>query len=172
MDLNTLFPTGMSHFAVGGLLIGLGISLIFVTTGIVAGASSVFSSSWSFFSNQKAFNEPSMRGSRDWRLVFAVASIAGAFLMSLFLNSDNIFSSLTNTVTQVPAWQLLVGGIIAGFGARYGNGCTSGHGICGIASLSVPSLFAVITFLTTAIITAQLMSTFLPNSFSGIGGGL
>ncbi|WP_369601033.1 YeeE/YedE thiosulfate transporter family protein [Hahella sp. SMD15-11] len=46
--------------------------------------------------------------------------------------------------------------MIAGFGARLGNGCTSGHGICGMASLQMPSFLAVLVFLATAIITAHL----------------
>ncbi len=59
--------------------------------------------------------------------------------------------------TQVAAWQLPVGGFIAGFGARMSNGCTSGHGICGLASLQIPSLLAVATFLTTAIVVAHVV---------------
>jgi uncharacterized membrane protein YedE/YeeE len=57
----------------------------------------------------------------------------------------------------VPWWQLLLGGFIAGFGARLSNGCTSGHGICGMASLQLPSLLAVLTFLATAMVTANLV---------------
>jgi len=59
--------------------------------------------------------------------------------------------------TAVPAWQLLVGGFIAGFGARLGHGCTSGHGICGLGSLQWPSAVAVVTFMITAMITANLV---------------
>lgn len=152
--LNELFPTGMSHFALGGLLIGLGISLIFIATGLVAGASSVFSSSWSFVSKADFFHQPALKSSRHWRLIFAIASIAGAFVMVQLFDVESV-------VTQISGWQLFIGGLIAGFGARYGNGCTSGHGICGIASLSLPSLLAVLTFLFTAIVTAQLMSVVL-----------
>ena len=59
--------------------------------------------------------------------------------------------------TSVPVWQLLVGGFLAGYGARLGNGCTSGHGICGLGSLQLPSLGAVLTFMGTAFLTANLM---------------
>ena len=152
--LNELFPTGMSHFVLGGLMIGLGISLIFITTGLVAGASSVFSSSWSFLSKAEYFHQASLKSSRNWRLVFAIASIAGALVMVQLFDVQSV-------VTEVSGWQLFIGGLIAGFGARYGNGCTSGHGICGIASLSIPSLLAVLTFLFTAIVTAQVMSAVL-----------
>ena len=59
--------------------------------------------------------------------------------------------------TAVSWWQLLAGGFLAGFGARLSNGCTSGHGICGLASLQLPSALAVLTFLATAIVVANLV---------------
>ena len=55
-------------------------------------------------------------------------------------------------------WGLAVGGLLIGFGARLGGGCTSGHGICGMASLSVGSMWMVAVFLSTAIVTALLMN--------------
>jgi uncharacterized membrane protein YedE/YeeE len=60
--------------------------------------------------------------------------------------------------TSVPAWQLLLGGFLVGYGARLGNGCTSGHGICGLGSLQWPSLGAVLTFMATAFMTANLLA--------------
>ena len=54
-------------------------------------------------------------------------------------------------------WRLLIGGIFVGFGTRLGRGCTSGHGICGIASLSKSSFINVIIFVTVAIITANIV---------------
>ena len=60
--------------------------------------------------------------------------------------------------TSVPAWQLLVGGFLLGYGARLGNGCTSGHGICRLGSLQLPSMGAVLTFMATAFMTANLMA--------------
>ena len=60
--------------------------------------------------------------------------------------------------TSVPVWQLLVGGFLVGYGARLGNGCTSGHGICGLGSLQLPSLGAVLTFMATAFMTANLLA--------------
>ena len=63
--------------------------------------------------------------------------------------------------TAVPVWQLLVGGFFVGYGARLGNGCTSGHGICGLGSLQLPSLMAVLTFMATAFLTANLAARWL-----------
>ena len=85
--------------------------------------------------------------SRGWRLVYALGIVLGA--LAWRLASGEAF------VTQVPYWQLATGGFIAGFGARLANGCTAGHGICGMASLQPASILAVIVFLATAMATAQ-----------------
>lgn len=66
--------------------------------------------------------------------------------------------------TGMPVWQLLLGGFFVGYGARLGNGCTSGHGICGLGSLQVPSLFAVLTFMATAFLTANLFAWVMPGA--------
>ena len=57
--------------------------------------------------------------------------------------------------TSIPLWQLGLGGLLVGFGARMSNGCTSGHGICGLSSLQLPSLVAVLTFMATGFATAH-----------------
>ncbi len=54
-----------------------------------------------------------------------------------------------------------MGGFLVGYGARLGNGCTSGHGICGLGSLQWPSLLAVLTFMGTAFLTANLVARWL-----------
>ncbi len=58
-------------------------------------------------------------------------------------------------------WLMLIGGFLVGFGTRLGNGCTSGHGVCGLGRLSFRSLIAVITFLTTAMITVYIKNQLL-----------
>ena len=63
------------------------------------------------------------------------------------------FSDGTAQHTSVPAWQLALGGFIAGYGARLGNGCTSGHGVCGLSRLSMRSLVATAVFMATAAAT-------------------
>lgn len=149
--IDSLFPLGIAHYLLGGILIGGAVSLAYLTTGLVTGMSSVFSSTWSFFSRLRFFHEPRIVGSRQWRLVLAVGLILGAALWLVMLGGG------VPLQTSVTWWQLLVGGFIAGFGARLSNGCTSGHGICGLASLQVPSLLAVIVFLTTASISAHIV---------------
>jgi uncharacterized membrane protein YedE/YeeE len=148
----SLFPLGWSHYLVGGLLIGAGVALLFVFTGLVGGMSTVFSSTWSFLLRQPFFQQARFTDSRAWRLVYALGLVLGAGLW-WWLFSDHASAS-----TEVPVWQLLLGGLLVGFGARLGNGCTSGHGICGLGSLQWPSLLAVLTFMATAFITANLVA--------------
>ncbi|MSR14701.1 MAG: hypothetical protein EXR86_09100 [Gammaproteobacteria bacterium] len=148
--LETLFPNGIIHYLAGGILIGLAVSLAYLTTGLVTGMSTVFSSTWSYLSTLSFFQEPRFVASRQWRLVLALGLVIGASLWA-------ITSGAGQAHTTVHWWQLLIGGFIGGFGARMSNGCTSGHGICGLASLQVPSLAMVVVFLTTAIVAANVV---------------
>lgn len=147
--LTTLFPGGWIHFLVGGLAIGAAVALLFVTTGLIGGMSTVFSSTWSYVSRAPFFQQQRFLTSRHWRLVFAAGLIVGAFTWWAIARPQRDF------VTEIPRWRLLVGGLLVGYGARLSNGCTSGHGICGLGSLQLPSFLAVLTFLATAMITAQ-----------------
>lgn len=151
MNLDAYFPLGMFHYMAGGICIGLAVSLIFLLTGQVAGMSSVFSSTWSWCSRLAFFQQSRWLQSRGWRATLALGLILGTALYWFGFGPAQAWQ------TSVPGWQLLVGGFIAGFGARMSNGCTSGHGICGMASLQLPSLMAVLTFLSTAFITANLI---------------
>ncbi len=144
------FPAGWQHYLAGGLLIGAGVSLLFLLTGRVGGMSTVFTSTWSWVSRRAFFQAPRYTGSRGWRLVYAAGLVLGALAWWI------VAAPPESIVTTVPTWQLAVGGFLVGFGARLGNGCTSGHGICGLASLQFPSLVAVLTFMATAILVANL----------------
>jgi uncharacterized membrane protein YedE/YeeE len=148
--LSTLFPLGWEHYLAGGLLVGAGTALLFVTTGRIGGMSTVFSSTWSFVVQRPFFQQPRFVDSRGWRLVYAAGLILGALVWWIG------FAGGVQQHTAVPVWQLLLGGFFVGFGARLGNGCTSGHGICGLGSLQLPSLYAVLTFMATAFLTANL----------------
>jgi uncharacterized membrane protein YedE/YeeE len=152
--MQQLFPNGAAHYLAGGLIMGLGVSLIFVLTGAVAGMSTVFSSIWSYVSSRPFFQQPRLAGTRLWRLVLAIGLFLGAFVWW------RAFGPAGGVSTQVTWWQLLGGGFLIGFGARLSNGCTSGHGICGLASLQLPSALAVVTFLVTAIVVAHLVLAF------------
>ena len=147
-----LFPLGITDYLIGGILVGLGVSLIFLSTGIRAGASSVFSSTFSYVSTHPYFSQPLYRSARVWRLVFSAGLIIGALIFTFAVNNGQWFT------THVQWWRLALGGFLAGFGTRLSRGCTSGHGICGLSSFSSASLLAVITFLIVAIITALALN--------------
>ena len=94
------------------------------------------------------FQQTSLRDTRHWRLIYALGLLLGGTLFVLLGQAVE--------TSQLPAWKLLIGGLLIGFGARLGGGCTSGHGICGMASLSAGSLVMVGLFLGIGIITANL----------------
>lgn len=148
---DTLFPFGWQHYLLGGLTIGAGVALLYLFNGWVGGMSTVFSSTWSFVSRRSFFQQARLVDSRQWRLVYAAGVVLGALVWRFALNDGQAQS------TSVPVWQLLLGGFLVGFGARLGNGCTSGHGICGLGALQLPSLGAVLTFMATAFLTANLL---------------
>ncbi|WP_394741894.1 YeeE/YedE family protein [Natronococcus roseus] len=166
----TLFPAGISRYAVGGLLVGLGAVVIYLGTGIAAGASTFLESTLSYVSDQSRFQR--YRASRDWRVVFTLGIVAGAALYALTFQSGLVSSGLyqsgttgelrevggfTIWLTDVQPWRLFLGGILVGIGTRIGKGCTSGHGVCGVGSASKTSIVGVITFLAVAIGTAQVV---------------
>jgi uncharacterized membrane protein YedE/YeeE len=143
-----LFPNGIARYAIGGLLVGLGVIVIYLGTGISAGASTFLESTLSYVSGQSRFQR--YVTSRDWRIVFTIGIILGAGLYAL-VYQDGLW------LTDVQPSRLLLGGILVGIGTRVGKGCTSGHGICGVGSASKTSIVGVVTFLLVAILTAQLV---------------
>ena len=144
------FPHGFERYEVGGALIGLAVAFLYVTTGRLGGASTVFSAMWSWFSRLPFFQQSSLRDSRNWRVLYALGMLLGGALY--------VLAGLPVEGSDIATWRLVLGGLLIGFGARLGGGCTSGHGICGMASLSGGSMWMVVVFLSTAIVTAMLMS--------------
>ena len=166
-----LFPNGISRYAVGGLLVGLGTVVIYVGTGISAGASTFLESTLSYASDQSRFQQ--YVASRDWRLVFTAGIILGAAAFAATFQSGVVTSPLyepgatgqlyevagvTLWTTDIQPWRLFAGGILVGIGTRIGKGCTSGHGVCGVGSASKTSIVGVMTFLAVAIGTAQVVA--------------
>jgi uncharacterized protein len=123
--------------AAGGLLIGLAAAVMIVFNGRIAGVSGVLGGLM-FDGNGS---------DRRWRSMFLGGMVLGAVL-------------LTTLVTSLPAGRLQTGwlgmaiaGLIVGYGTRMGSGCTSGHGVCGIARLSTRSVTATITFMAFGALT-------------------
>jgi uncharacterized membrane protein YedE/YeeE len=145
-----LFPLGIQSYLIGGLVTGAGIALIYALTGRIAGLSSFLTAAQSWWSRRAFFRQPAVRDERRWKGVLVVALVAGAALYALTLGEAY--------VTTVQTWRLFLGGVIVGVGTRAARGCTSGHGICGVSALAVPSLAATATFMAVAIVTAKLVA--------------
>ncbi len=119
----------------GGSLIGLSAALLMYFNGRVAGISGMITGAFDFKNHEN-----------HWRLFFLGGLILAAVIFNLF-------------VPHVPATYsrstilLIISGILVGYGTRLGNGCTSGHAVCGIARLSMRSIVATIIFMSIAILT-------------------
>ncbi len=148
---SNMFPLGIYPYIIGGLIIGVGVFFVYVMTGLHATQSSFFSTTISYISKIPYFQRRTYLDTREWRLFFAAGVIIGALIYTLTISPDGFW------VTSVHWWRLLIGGFLVGFGTRLSSGCTSGHGISGIASLSTTSLYAVITFIVAGILTANAM---------------
>jgi uncharacterized membrane protein YedE/YeeE len=150
LALSEFFPRGVVPYLVGGLLVGLGAAVIYLATGIIAGASTFLESTLSYVSDVPRFNRFSYVRSRGWQVVFTAGIISGAAVYAVLFQGEL-------WTTEVQWWRLLGGGFLVGVGTRLGKGCTSGHGVCGVGSLSNTSLVNVATFLAIAVGTAQLV---------------
>ena len=122
--------------ALGGALIGLAATLLMLLTGRIAGVAGVLGE---LFGNAE----------RAWRIAFVLGLIAAPLALALF--------GSTLRAPPMPALAVVaVAGLLVGFGARLGNGCTSGHGICGIARFSPRSIAATLTFVIVAMLVVAL----------------
>lgn len=122
--------------ACGGVLIGLAATLLLWLDGRVAGISGIAG----------GVLMP-VRGDSAWRVAFLGGLIVAAGLYMAFV------PGAAQPRTDFPRAGLVLAGLLVGFGTRMGNGCTSGHGVCGLGRLSPRSLAAVLTFMLTAIAT-------------------
>jgi uncharacterized membrane protein YedE/YeeE len=125
---------------VGGVLIGAACALLLVTTGRLAGVSGIMG----------PLVEDRARGDRGWRL---------AFFAGLLIGGVGLAWALPGAIEASPASlpTLAIAGLLVGLGTRLGSGCTSGHGICGIAQLSARSIVATLTFMATGIATVAMV---------------
>ncbi|MCJ2025555.1 YeeE/YedE family protein [Methylobacterium sp. J-067] len=123
----------------GGLLIGLSAAMLLVLNGRIAGISGLVA----------GLGRPGERRLADF-----------AFLVGLVLGPP-LFSVIAGhwpAMRIEASWPVLaVAGLLVGFGTRLGSGCTSGHGVCGLARLSPRSIVAVLVFLASGMLTVALM---------------
>ena len=120
----------------GGMLIGLSATLLLAFNGRIAGISGIVNGAiW---------------GGEAWRWLFLAGMLLGGFIYEYGLTAQ-----ATPRPTLAPG-SMVLGGFLVGVGTRLGNGCTSGHGVCGLGRLSLRSLVAVLTFLATAMVTVWI----------------
>ena len=135
----------MEHFTpfsavLGGGLIGLSAGLLLMTTGRITGISGIIA----------GMLVPASDG-RLWRGLFVAGLILGCGLVRL-VSADAVPITIAASNGE-----LLVAGLLVGFGTRLANGCTSGHGICGVAHLSPRSIVATLTFMASGALTVFIM---------------
>lgn len=122
---------------IGGVLIGLAASVLLLLSGRIAGISGIVGAL------------PTAKiGDRAWRLLFILGLLAGGAIVLA------VRPAMLDTTLHRPLPILVVSGLLVGFGTRLGNGCTSGHGVCGLSRLSKRSIVAVVVFMTTGAIGA------------------
>jgi len=137
--------------SLGGVLIGLAAAVLWLGNGRIAGIAGIF-----------GHLLPPGRAML-WRLVFLTTLIAAAWASArLFpqlgaggVEPSRLASPPEGWSVPMPVW-LVIAGLLTGFGTRIGNGCTSGHGVCGLARLSPRSLVAVLVFFSVAILTVTV----------------
>jgi uncharacterized protein len=119
----------------GGALIGAAASMLLIALGRVAGISGMVG----------GLLLP-QRGDVAWRGLF-IAGLVGSGMIAAWLAPQAIGASPSGAIG------LAVAGLLVGFGTRIGNGCTSGHGVCGLSRLSIRSFVATLTFIATGVLT-------------------
>ncbi|MBN8981513.1 MAG: YeeE/YedE family protein [Rhizobiales bacterium] len=125
----------------GGALIGVSAVLLMAITGRIAGVSGI----------AVRLLPPYFDGEFFGRFAFIIGLTLAPVLWTVITGSAPAFTLEARGLTPI------VGGLLVGFGSIWGNGCTSGHGVCGISRLSVRSLIATIVFMSAAIVTVFLV---------------
>jgi len=129
-------PFSLGQALSGGVLVGLGASLLMLCNGKVAGISGIFEGLLA----RKA-------GDIAWRIAFCLGLLAGGVALLFF------YPSALSAPASRPLVAIAAAGLLVGYGARLSGGCTSGHGVCGLSRFSARSLVATITFMLAGVIT-------------------
>jgi uncharacterized membrane protein YedE/YeeE len=130
---------------IGGAMIGGAAGLLLMVNGRVAGISGI---AGGVFSN--------IGEERQWRLAFLIGLVLGPLAIAALTGN-------MPAISVTGSWPLLaIGGLLVGFGTQSCRGCTSGHGVCGLARLSPRSLAATATFMAVAAVTVFVVRHLLP----------
>ncbi|HEU4708827.1 MAG TPA: YeeE/YedE family protein [Methylophilaceae bacterium] len=130
--------TPLASFA-GGILIGLATALFLLVNGRIAGISGILG----------GLLRP-VRQDVLWRVLFILGLAGSPFIYSLLAEP-------AQPVIEAGTGTLVLAGLLVGIGTRYGSGCTSGHGICGISRLSPRSFVATVSFIAAGMVTVYLV---------------
>ncbi len=132
------FSPGPAFF--GGILLGVAAALYVILHGRILGISGIVSGLLS-----------PKEGDIAWRLSLVLGLLSAPFVGSL------LFGLQTTTVIDADWIAIVAAGVLVGFGANYGSGCTSGHGVCGLSRLSPRSLVATISFMSAGFLAVFLI---------------
>ncbi len=136
-----IIPEQIFNALLGGLIIGLSASIMLIFIGRISGISGIFANGLNFKKNNL------------WRPFFVLGLMLGGFFC--FKIKPELFY---NSINYTPL-RLIFSGILVGYGTQLGNGCTSGHGVCGISRLSKRSIVATLCFMTSGLITVYIFGS-------------
>ena len=130
---------------IGGAMIGLASAILWVGNGRIAGISGIFGK----------LLPPA--NTVVWRILFLISLVLGALAASYLVPGLGIGGPEGKPAALIgnPVW-IAIAGLLVGLGTKIGNGCTSGHGVCGLARFSLRSLVAVAIFFGVAIVTVAV----------------
>ena len=124
---------------VGGIIIGIAVSLMLLLNGRVTGISGIINGTLT-----------PIKGDIQWRLLFIIGLICGGLVLKI-INPDFFSNELSTSSVKT-----VIAGLLVGFGTVMGSGCTSGHGVCGISRMSVRSMLATITFILAGVVAVYV----------------
>lgn len=124
--------------AIGGVIIGVAAVLLMAFNGRIAGISGIVGRILPWNPEET-----------PWRSAFVLGLLLAPFVWRLFAPFPEMHIEATNI-------QVILAGLLVGFGARLGSGCTSGHGVCGLSRLSIRSLAATVTFIGAGVVSVYL----------------
>ncbi len=130
--------------AIGGALVGASAVLLMALNGRIAGVSGIVAGVMAPIRGEG-------RAELSWRLAFVAGLVLAPLLVSVARGE------LLAVSTPHPTWMMALGGLLVGYGTRLGSGCTSGHGVCGIARLSRRSFAATGMFMASAVVTVFIV---------------
>lgn len=145
IDWNAFTP---ERAALGGVLIGLAAALFILGNGRIAGISGIVGGALRGLWQRGTWRDLLRSQHERWAFI---AGLLGAPLLW------RLFAPVPASSVDAGPVMLIVAGLVVGFGTRLGNGCTSGHGVCGISRLSLRSLVATVVFMAAGFATVYLL---------------